>query len=864
MKSRIRRIIHVVSLLVVFACAASQAATYYVSPEGDNTSGLSWVTAFRTIQTAVDKCSPVGNDTVRVRQGTYPITAPIVVTKAIFLYGGYSGEGTARNAAVFVTSIDGGDAAIHCFQVSANATIDGFRITGGSGFGSAPNNAGGGMFIDSCDPVIFNCAFVDNYAELAGGGIFARFAGGSISDCAFVQNSTGDYGGGICLLNCDTSIMDCQFTGNRCLKMTTTCGGAIYNEDSSPTISECIFSGNKANLGASIFNTGSDAGILDCDFAGCDLGSSRGGGIYSYQSSIMVKNGLFHGNHVDVSGAAIYEAEGSSGSFVNCILRNNGAIALGGAIYTDNRSTPVFTNCTIYANNAGSRGGGVYNYFGKPVFTNCIVWENTASMGGAGICDESDTPGMMTVVRYSDVQGTAVYAGTGNILADPKFVYPAGDDLHLQGSSPCVDTGSNSISTIEVEDYEGNPRIVDGNLDGSAVADMGAYEHQLGLRIMDHLAWVYISQGELYDNPGDTTAGYWFVAEMQTDDSVDHIDFLSPAGYAYRITSAPSTSTDNVQTSHQVSGSTHLWQYWARFTDVGALSQYGDGNYLVVLYYKNGTTQQTNVPYTLPGTNNPIPAPTQKPHIVAPGQQAGVGSPVTVAWDACTDTAVTNVFLAIVNSDTGAAVMTDDFSRQATNSSPYDLAEGEYGVELAFEGSYSVTNVDGVLFRYGKVLVMHGQFEVLYATVYRFWSPITSTHFYTINESERVTLINQYSYAWNYEGPAFKACLTDYHPGLSPVYRFWSPYTSCHFYTISESERDMLIRDYSYWWTFEGVAYYAYAEGDEPAGTKPIYRFWSPITSCHFYTMSENEKAYIIREWSGVFMYEGVAFYAYP
>jgi hypothetical protein len=148
--------------------------------------------------------------------------------------------------------------------------------------------------------------------------------------------------------------------------------------------------------------------------------------------------------------------------------------------------------------------------------------------------------------------------------------------------------------------------------------------------------------------------------------------------------------------------------------------------------------------------------------------------------------------------------------------------------------------------------------------VYRFWSPITSTHFYTISESERTTLINQYAYAWNYEGPAFKACVTDYHPGLSPVYRFWSPHTSCHFYTISESERDMLIRDYGYWWNFEGVAYYAFAEGDEPSGTRPIYRFWSPVTSCHFYTMSEDEKAYIIRDWSTVFTYEGVAFYAYP
>ena len=864
MKSRIRRIIHVVSVLVATTGAISQAATFYVSREGDNTTGQNWATALNSIQSAIDRCSPVGNDTIKVKQGTYPITTPIWVTKAVLLNGGYSGDGDARNAAVFVTTVQGGDTAIHCFQVTANATIDGFCITGGSAFGSAPNNQGGGMFIDRCDPVIYNCVFQDNYAEVVGGAVAARFAGGSISDCSFVGNVAGDYGAAVCMFSSDISIVDCEFTGNKCQKMTTTCGGAIYCEDSSPTISESIFSGNAASLGAGIYNANSDAVILDCDFAGCDLGSGRGGGIYNYQSSTTVKNCLFQGNHVGVSGAAIYEAEGSSSRIVNCILRNNGATALGGAFYTDSGTTTVVTNCTIYANNAGSRGGGVYNYYGKPVFTNCIIWDNTAAMGGAGICDESDTPGMMTLVRYSDVQGAAAYAGAGNILADPQFVYPAGDDLHLTGGSPCIDAGTNAVSTLEIEDYEQNPRIVDGNLDGAAIVDMGAYEHQMGLRISDHLRWVHISQGKWYDGPGDTSPGYLFVAEMQTDNSVDHIDFLSAAGYAYRITSAPSTSSGDVQTYHEVSGNVHTWRYWGRFSDAGALSRYGDGGYLIVLYYKDGSTQQTNVAYVLPGTQKPVPSPTQKPQIVAPGQQAGVGSPVTFHWGSCTDTTVTNIVLAIVDPQTGADIVTDDISPQSTSSDAYDLAEGVYRVEVAFEGSYNVTNADGVAFKYGKAIVMRGEFEILYAAMYRFWSPVSSSHFYTLSESERASLVNQYAYFWTYEGPVFKACVTPYHPGLSPVYRFWSPHVSCHFYTISESERDMLIRDYGYWWTYEGVAYYAYAEGDEPAGTSPIYRFWSPVTSCHFYTMSADEKAYIIREWSHVFTYEGIAFYAYP
>ena len=417
-----------------------------------------------------------------------------------------------------------------------------------------PNNQGGGIYIDSCNPIIFNCTFQDNYSDLVGGAICGRFAGGSISDCAFVANTASDSGGAICMFSSNINIMSCQFTGNNCEKPTTTCGGAIYNEDSSPTISNSVFSGNGANQGAGIYNNDSDAFIVDCEFAGCALGSDRGGGIYNYQSATTIKTCLFRSNEVDVSGGAIYEGESCSSSIVNCILRNNKATALGGAFYTDTGTTTAVTNCTIYANNAGSRGGGVYNYYGKPVFTNCIIWDNTAAMGGAGVCNESDTAGVATLVRYSDIQGTALYQGAGNIIADPQFVYPANDDLHLTAGSPCIDAGTNSISNIEIEDYDKNPRVVDGNLDGMAVVDMGAYEHQMGLRISDHLMSVHISQGQLYESPDATSPGYLFVAEMQTDNSVDHIDFLSAAGYAYRITNVPHTSSNGVDTFHETSG----------------------------------------------------------------------------------------------------------------------------------------------------------------------------------------------------------------------------------------------------------------------------------------------------------------------
>ena len=864
MKSRIEHTIHVISAVLMTFCVVSPAAVYYVSPEGDNSTGQSWATAFSRIQTAIDTAGATSLDVIRIKQGTYAIGAPILVTKPVILYGGYSGEGDTRNPAVFVTVVQGNDGVIHCFHVTANATFDGLWITKGYAFGSAPNDQGGGMYIDGCDPVIHDCTFRDNYAEHIGGAIYTRSCGASISDCSFVQNVAGDYGGAIYAFQSDLSITDCSFTGNKGQRTITTRGGAIYNDDSSPTITKCIFSGNTASEGAGIYNAASDAIVQDCTFGGCDPTSGRGGGIYNYYAAPQITDCLFKSNQVAISGAAIFEGQSSASSIVNCVIRNNSATVQGGGLYTDDSASPSVTNCTIYANSAGSRGGAVFNYYGRPAFTNCILWANTAAMGGAGICNEDDSTGSAAIVRYSDVQGSSVYSGTGNILADPAFVYPAGDDLHLTDNSPCIDAGYNDVSNMTLEDMEDHPRIVDGDLNGTATVDMGAYELQMGLRISDHLAWVHLYQGQVYDSPFAMSPDYLFLLEVRTDDTVDHIEFLTPMGYVYQITNAPYASAGNIQTRHTAAGHTQSWQYWGQFTDAVSLGRYGDGNYLIILHYNNGSTQQTNVFYTLPGTYDTILFPTQKPSIVAPQDQAGVASPVTFAWNTCTDTSVNSIFLAITEADTGSTVVGTSLPPSATGSEPTGLAEGLYKVELAFQRSYRTTTTDGIDFEYGKSLAVRRQFEVLNTTVYRFWSPITSSHFYTASEDERAAVIANYPYAWTYEGPVFKACATAYYPGLAPVYRFWSSVSGSHFYTISEAEKQYVLDNYPTAWTFENVAFYAYPEGAQPAGARCIYRFWSPVTSSHFYTMSEEEKQYVVDNYPTIWTFEGIAFYAYP
>jgi hypothetical protein len=98
---------------------------------------------------------------------------------------------------------------------------------------------------------------------------------------------------------------------------------------------------------------------------------------------------------------------------------------------------------------------------------------------------------------------------------------------------------------------------------------------------------------------------------------------------------------------------------------------------------------------------------------------------------------------------------------------------------------------------------------------------------------------------------------------LAPVYRFWSDKLGGHFYTISEAEKNQIIKDYPKVWTFEGIAFYAWPPDKAPVGSKPVYRFWSDTLGHHFYTISEGEKQKLLNQQPKVWTFECVAWYAF-
>ena len=510
--------------------------------------GTSWADAYVHLQDALDEANGYGGAAapeIWVAEGVYYPDqdsngdhANDVVSETfrldydgIRLYGGFDGTEGAREArdperhvTVLSGDLDGNDItdsygvvtdtahitganAYHVLwldgvtngPIAGDTLIDGFTVTAGYANGSGDHNEGGGLYCDGesfdseCSPSLVHITFSGNWADDTGGGMY---------------NDGQSYG------TSNPELSNVTFNSNR-----ASWGGGMFNDgygsfgNSSPVLKNVTFRENRATYGGGMFNYGSSSPVLtNVTFSG-NRANWDGGGMHTFTdggtSSPVLTNVTFSGNWAGEEGGGMVSATYLPG------------FSSGGTI------NPVLTNVTFSGNRAGGNGGAMYNlgYGGtcRPVLTNGVLWGNSASSGDVMYNDDA-----APTIAHSLVEGgwdgsgvandnSTVTDGGGNIDADPQFVAPitataaptASGDYRLLGSSPAVDAG-NTLSVTATTDRDGHSRLRDGDSDGAATVDMGAYEYQR----------IYVDAGATSADDGSSWAG----AHVHLQDALDEVN----------------------------------------------------------------------------------------------------------------------------------------------------------------------------------------------------------------------------------------------------------------------------------------------------------------------------------------------------
>ena len=463
----------VVGIPLILLPTSSPAATITVNDTSDANGSVSTgkctlreaIIAANT-DTPVDGCpAGSGDDTIILPAGTYTLSIAgaeenAAQTGDLDITGNLTLAGAGKES----TIIDGGgiDRVLHVDPACAGivVNISGITVRNGAAPDSADSNEvnGGGIF--NCGTLILSDSVITgNKASNVGlgGGIFNK---GTLSgrSVAVNANTQAFMGGGI--YNAGTLMFTNSTIDGNATAYANSSGGGIGNEGTASLFDVTVSNNTARGSGGGITNGGSGyLRLVDSTVSGNTALNDYGGGIAN-QSVLDVTNSTISGNSARTTGGGVWN--NNLMSMANVTVANNQvSIGPGGGIYLYNPGILDIEN-TLLANNIAAA-----------VKNNCSAPTGSLTSYGYNL-EDADTCGLTAPGDRTNV----------NPLLGPLQNNGGMTLTHaLLAGSPAIDAGNPAGCTAEggtralLNDQRSYTRPVDGNGDGTATCDVGAYEY---------------------------------------------------------------------------------------------------------------------------------------------------------------------------------------------------------------------------------------------------------------------------------------------------------------------------------------------------------------------------------------------------
>jgi hypothetical protein len=278
---------------------------------------------------------------------------------------------------------------------------------------------GGGLHSYGGTVTVANSTISDN-SVVNGGGLYCvgkvgstvTIAGSTISDNS-AADSAGLANNGGAMTITDSTIRDNSATGNG------VAGGGVDNYTGSTlTILRTTISGNSVSVyGGGIDNIeGAAATIVDSTISnnratGDGVHAPLGGGIYSYNATLLLANSSLSDNSAAYGGGLYNNSyqHTSLATITDCTISGNTALQDGAGFANNVGAALTITGSAISGNSASGNGGGLHNFAGTVTVANSTISDDSAINGG-GL---SNSSGAMTITDCTISGDTARDSGGG-------------------------------------------------------------------------------------------------------------------------------------------------------------------------------------------------------------------------------------------------------------------------------------------------------------------------------------------------------------------------------------------------------------------------------------------------------------------